>query len=322
MSRHPVAPVVALLLGLMAAVCAEARAQDLDGDYWTNLQAIPAAPGVPAGAPTLANQATPVIDFSDGNNNAPAAPLLPFPTAAPHDLFIARYSGFIQGPITGTVTFETESDDGVELRVDNQAVIANWTNHSPTINTGTFNMVQGLWYPIQLLFYENTGGGRIRLRWQYQGQALQYPPATHISQSPPAPPAPVIVSSQAGDLQSTFNNFQWTYAGVGTAFNIYANGSPTPLATVPITQFSYTDMAANQYNVQTCYTVTAVNGSESVPSNQACLTPLPPPPRTNDHDEGLFEDKCACGSSVPASGGAALALAALLLAAAAVLGRR
>lgn len=311
--------ITAIAWALLSSLGARAEAQNLDGDYWTNQTNIPATPGVPAGAPNTANQATPVIDFSDANNNAPAMPMLPFPVT-PVDNFIARYSGFIQGPITGTVTFETESDDGVELRVNNTVVITNWTDHAPVINTGTFNMTNGVWYPIQLLFYEKGGGARIRLRWSYQGQALQYPPGTHISQTPPAPPAPVIVSSQAGDLLSTFNNFQWTYSGAGTGFNIYGNG--TLITTVPITQFSYTDMNANQYGVTTCYTVTAINGLEGPPSNQACLTPQPPPPRTNDHDEGLFEDRCACGSSVPGAGSAGWALAALLMAAALTVRRR
>ena len=308
--------VASIAWALLSSFCPRVEAQDLDGDYWTNQTTIPATPGVPAAAPDPANIATPVIDFDDAN---PGAGVLLFPVT-PLDNFIARYSGFIRGPITGTVTFETASDDGVELRVNNQAIISNWTDHAETVNTGTFNMTQNVWYPIQLLFYEKGGDARIRLRWSYQGVALQYPPTTHISQSPPAPPAPVIVSSQAGDLQSTFNNFQWTYSDAGTGFNIYGNG--TLITTVPITQFSYTHTGATQYGVTTCYTVTAVNGLEGPPSNQACLTPQPPPPRTNDHDEGIFEDRCACGSSIPGAGSAAVALTALLLAAALVAGRR
>ena len=61
------------------------------------------------------------------------------------------------------------------------------------------------------------------------------------------------------------------------------------------------------------YAVTAVSVVESVPTAVVQGVTLSLVPRTNDHQEGLFEDKCACGSSIPGGlpGGLALALASL-----------
>jgi len=61
------------------------------------------------------------------------------------------------------------------------------------------------------------------------------------------------------------------------------------------------------------YAVTAVSVVESAPTAVVQGSSLSLVPRTNDHQEGLFEDKCACGSSIPGAplGALALALAAL-----------
>lgn len=61
------------------------------------------------------------------------------------------------------------------------------------------------------------------------------------------------------------------------------------------------------------YAVTAVSVAESVPTAVVQGVTVSLVPRTNDHQEGLFEDKCACGSSIPGGlpGGLALALGTL-----------
>ncbi|HYF00642.1 MAG TPA: hypothetical protein VEJ18_17100, partial [Planctomycetota bacterium] len=46
------------------------------------------------------------------------------------------------------------------------------------------------------------------------------------------------------------------------------------------------------------YQVTAVTAAESGRAASNAVIPIPPTPRTNDHEEGIFEDRCACGSSV------------------------
>jgi MSHA biogenesis protein MshQ len=61
--------------------------------------------------------------------------------------------------------FQTVSDDGVRLWVNNQLIIDNWTNHAATTDTSIpVNLVADQLYPIRLEYYEDGGNAVIRLR--------------------------------------------------------------------------------------------------------------------------------------------------------------
>lgn len=290
--------------------CAQSTSPGLQADFWaTATSPGPGGPVVPATPPS--NQYVhATVDFA--NQAAFPAPYNVDPTEG--DTFIARWSGFVYSPVSGVVTFRANTDDGSHLTVNGQVVINSWVDQGPTDRDGTITLTQNVWYPIQLLMYENGGGVAARLFWSYPGQtAFVIVPSTHLNTvAPPPPAAPMITASNAGDLQSTFTNFQWTHAGAAE-FRIFRNGTGAVFATVPGTQFSYTDNTT-QYNVQYCYVVRAFNGSESPNSNQVCLTPTPPPPRTaGDNSEGFLDDNCACGAGVPSTSAGLASLLALAL---------
>lgn len=44
-------------------------------------------------------------------------------------------------------------------------MINNWTDHGPTINTGTFTLTAGVSYTVRLEYYEAGGGAVIELDW-------------------------------------------------------------------------------------------------------------------------------------------------------------
>lgn len=79
--------------------------------------------------------------------------------------FSARWTGFVQPECSGEYTFYTYSDDGVRLWVDGKRIINNWTDHSPTENSGTICLEVGRIYDIKLEYYERGGGATIQLRW-------------------------------------------------------------------------------------------------------------------------------------------------------------
>lgn len=102
------------------------------------------------------------------------------------DNFSVRIEGYILAETTGTYTFETFSDDGVRLFVNSSTVINNYTDHAPTINTGSISLVAGTWYPILIEHYERGGGQRLRLRWRTPGSgSFVTPPASALSQTLP-----------------------------------------------------------------------------------------------------------------------------------------
>lgn len=129
-------------------------------------------------------------------------------------------------------------------------------------------------------------------------------------------PMPTGVSAVAGIQQATVS---WTPpteppGPAGYVFNIYRSlngGAFQPVAT-GVTGTSWIDPGATTVagGDSYVYQVTAVTAAESGRASSNAVIPILPTPRTNDHEEGLFEDRCACGSSVRT--GLPLALAVLL----------
>lgn len=110
-------------------------------------------------------------------------------------------------------------------------------------------------------------------------------------------PAPVLNPPVAGVGQV---DLSWTAPAGAVTYTYRVKRAPsgtgtfTTLATVSGT--SYTDSTAvigTPYD----YVVTAVSVAESGHSGPQSATALAPPPRTDDHEEGLLGDSCACGAA-------------------------
>lgn len=96
------------------------------------------------------------------------------------DNFSVGWTGTIEAPVTGSYSFITRSDDGIRLWVNGNAIISNWTDHSPTDNTGTINLTVGTKYSLTVEFYERGGSAEARLSWQYPGQAKVIVPKKYL----------------------------------------------------------------------------------------------------------------------------------------------
>jgi hypothetical protein len=132
------------------------------------------------------------------------------------DTFSVRWSGQVQPLYDGTYTFYTTSDDGVRLYVNNQLVINNWTDHSPTENSGTIALKAGQKYDIRLEYYENGGGAVSKLAWSSTpsqpggpSQTKQIIPTSQLYTSATPPPAPAS-GTGTGLLGEYFNNSNFT----------------------------------------------------------------------------------------------------------------
>ena len=106
------------------------------------------------------------------------------------DTFSVRWTGQIQPQFSQTYTFYTVSDDGVRLWVNGQAVVNNWTDHSPTENSGTIALTGGQRYSITMEFYENGGGATARLLWSSASTPKAVVPSTRLFPQAPPPPPP------------------------------------------------------------------------------------------------------------------------------------
>lgn len=95
--------------------------------------------------------------------------------------FSVRWTGQVESPITGAVTFSTQSDDGVRLWVDGDLIIDNWTLHGTTTDTASpVSLTAGEKYDIRMEFYERGGGEVAILQWAYSGQSTQVIPQARL----------------------------------------------------------------------------------------------------------------------------------------------
>jgi hypothetical protein len=103
----------------------------------------------------------------------------------------AQWAGFIEGPVTGEVTFTAEATDGLRLTLGNTVVIDGLAKGGP--RTGTLSMTKGKKEPIQLGFSCDDGNAVLRLYWQWPGHGRQLVPGSVLSHSPDMVPAEALL---------------------------------------------------------------------------------------------------------------------------------
>jgi hypothetical protein len=119
------------------------------GQYFANINL--------TGSPVL--QRTEAINF----NWAFASP----GAGVPSDNYSIRWSGQVEAPSTGAYQFQTNSDDGIRVYINNVLVIENWTNHPAILDTSAnINLIAGQKYNIVVEYYEGVGNAVMQLLWK------------------------------------------------------------------------------------------------------------------------------------------------------------
>ncbi len=130
------------------------------------------------------------------------------------DTFSVRWMGQVKAQYTETYTFYTYSDDGVRLWVNGQQLVNNWTDHSPTENSGTIALTAGVKYDVVMEFYENGGGAIARLSWSSASTPKQVIPQAQLYPATGDAVAPAAVSNLAtSSPTSTSITLTWTAPG-------------------------------------------------------------------------------------------------------------
>jgi hypothetical protein len=102
------------------------------------------------------------------------------------DTFAIRWTGTITPQFSQAYTLYTTSDDGIRLWFNGGLLIDNFTNHSPTENSGvTPVLVAGQAYPIQIDYFENTGGAVATFSWSSASQTKQIVPQSRLAPGTP-----------------------------------------------------------------------------------------------------------------------------------------
>jgi len=169
----------------------------------------------------VATYIDPTINFN------PADTVLGVNRANGGDTFSVKWTGYIKPDYTGTYTFYTSSDDGARLYVNGSTVIDSWIDQGTTEHSGTIALAAGQWYPIELDFYENSGGAAIMLSWSEASVSKQIIPAANLKPTAHE----VTLNTSSADLQSSglANGLVglWTFDGKDTVWSSSTAGTVT-----------------------------------------------------------------------------------------------
>lgn len=312
---------VAALVLVAAGELQAQNAQGLLGEYYNfpagASQAPPGSirnPQLPPGTQPGARRIDAIIDL-------PAN----FPPPAPvnGDYICIAWTGYITVPTTGDWEFGTRSDDGVIVVVDGVTAYNKWQGQGApaaaewAVGGAPVPLTAGVRVSFRCDWYNGTGGREIEVWWRLVGGTGVLIPASAFQQpDPPAPPP--LTAAQLGTQPQI--DVSWTGLGADHTYDLQRSDDGGPFVDVPgrtgTTAITYTDTSVQMVPGRLyCYRVRATRygllvGNYSSPA--VCVAMQLPAPRTNDHDEGLFDDKCSCGSIPAPTRGAALA--ALLLA--------
>ncbi|MHC4621655.1 MAG: PA14 domain-containing protein [Planctomycetota bacterium] len=152
----------------------------------------------------------------------------------------SRWTGFIQGPYTGQVTFNALAIDGIRLEIAGTTVI-DGLSEKPN-RSGKINMTKGRKMPVTLEFECSSGKAKLRLFWQWNGQPKTVVPAEALSHDPVAMP-------------EKYNIFDFRHR--------YADGYITPVDVAPYEATKWNDFRIHADCSTGKYTV-AVNGREII----------------------------------------------------------
>ena len=129
-------------------------------------------------------------------------------SAIANDTFSVRWTGEIASRFSETYTFRTTADDGVRLWINDQLIIDNLVEQSPTSNEGSIALVAGKKTNIRLEYYENSGDALAQLSWFSDRQALEIVPQSQLYST--IAPQPVLNNETVINGLSLPTAIEWT----------------------------------------------------------------------------------------------------------------
>jgi len=131
--------------------------------------------------------------------------------------FSVRWTGQIEARHSELYTFNTRTDDGVRLFVNNQLIIDEFGLQAATNHTGQIFLEAGVLYDIRLEYFEAGGQAEARLRWSSASQDFQVVPRNHLyAADPPAVPGDNLVDETVYDGLTQPTSFAFSPDGRNT----------------------------------------------------------------------------------------------------------
>lgn len=94
-----------------------------------------------------------------------------WPPGATYDQFAMIWTAVLVPEVSGDYEFQTFSDDGARLWLNDQLVVAEWNDAVTNLYTRPIRLSAGQTYALSLHFFENTGIAACHLLWRPPGAA-------------------------------------------------------------------------------------------------------------------------------------------------------
>ena len=163
------------------------------------------------------------IDFTWTNSTSPNLS---------NGLYTVRWTGQVQPQYSELYTFDTVSDDGVRLWVNDQLLIDKWQSQSGTEWTNSILLQGGTRYDLKLEYLQNGGKAQAHLYWYSADQSRQIIPNSCLYPTnllTGSSNAPAAVTSPLSAVGFLGQPFSFTVTGANTPLGFAASGLPPGL---------------------------------------------------------------------------------------------
>ena len=135
------------------------------------------------------------------------------------DGFMMRWRGLISIPIEGQYAFQTRSDDGSMLYIDQQLVVDNDGAHSYQARTGMAVLSEG-YHEITVLFYDVGGAAQMEVLWTPMPGSALAPMASDVLSNGVGCPADAT-AAVANKISGISPDARWIWAGEFSDHSIF-----------------------------------------------------------------------------------------------------
>ena len=167
----------------------------------------------------------PIVDFIWGTNTTPNLS---------NGYYSVRWTGQVQPQFSENYTFDVKSDDGCELWVNDQLLIAKWQSQGATDWTNSITLQAGARYDIRLDYLQNGGSAQAHLSWYSPSQSEEVIPNTSLYPSnkvgTAGSNAPAVVTSALTAVAFLGQPFSFNVTAANTPLSFTAKGLPPGLS--------------------------------------------------------------------------------------------
>jgi uncharacterized protein (DUF1800 family) len=203
---------------------ATANGTGLQASYYTNSSATYSSTNNFNANNLILTRTDPVIDFTWTNGTSPNLS---------NGLYTVRWTGQIVPQYSETYYFDTLTDDGVKLWVNDQLLIDKWQSQGATDWTNAIALQANTHYNIKLEYLQTGGKGQARLSWYSASQPKQVIPSNRFyptnSVNGSSTNAPAAITSALTAVGFVGQPFSFTVTGANTPLGFTATNIPPGL---------------------------------------------------------------------------------------------